>query len=282
MTIPVLPAPRISALMSTYARERPQWLTEALESLFAQSVPPDELVLVIDGPVAEDQEAVIARYQHDPRIAQVKVVRLAQNGGLAHALNAGLEACTGEWIMRMDSDDRAHPDRLRIQLDYIDRHPDIDVFSTWCEEFSDDSPKRRVRSSPTEHEAVIQALRWRNIIAHPTNLIRMAALRRVDGYRAEYGMLEDYDLYVRLALSGARFHVIPAELLEYRKNDSVYVRRGGWGYLMGEIRFRLFCLRSGFLNVRQFLVITAAYSVFRLIGGPLRLSLYRLVRVPTA
>jgi glycosyltransferase involved in cell wall biosynthesis len=273
---------RVSALMSTYSRENAQWLSEALESIFAQTVPPDQLVLVLDGEVGDDQEAVISHYKGDPRVSIVDIVKLPRNKGLANALNAGLAVCAGEWIMRMDADDRARVNRLAVQLDYIEAHPDTDILSTWCEEFSDEDDKKQIRTSPTEHNAIVQALRWRNIIAHQTILMRTEVLRRIGGYRADFGMLEDYDLFVRSAMAGARFHIIPAALLLCRRSRALYVRRGGWRYLLGELRFRVFCFRSGFLNARQFFAITAAYSLFRLIGGSLRMTLYQFVRIPQA
>lgn len=95
-------------------------------------------------------------------------------------------------------------------------------------------------------------------------------------------MLEDYDLYVRLFLAGAKFHALPAPILECRKHDGVYTRRGGFRYLWNDIRFRVFCYRSGFLTLRQFGVIVLGVLIFRIIGGPLRASLYGLVRAPLA
>jgi len=273
---------RVSALMSTYAREKPDWLAEALESVFAQTLPPDQLVLVLDGPISDELTAVITRYQNDRRIRSVDIIALPSNRGLANALNAGLECCTGDWIMRMDSDDRCHLDRLAIQMSFICSNPTVDVLSAWCEEFSDESPERRIKFAPTEHDAIVSAMRWRNVITHPTNLIRTETLRNIGGYRSDFGMLEDYDLYVRLLNAKARFHVLPRSLLMRRVNAAVYQRRGGWSYFQRELRFRLFCYRSGFLNARLFLTTTLAYALFRLMSGSLRRELYRFVRVRQA
>ncbi len=279
ITPQVAEARLVSVLMSTYARETSARLAVALESVFVQTLPPHQLVLVVDGPVGRDQEAVIEQYRHDQRILVVDVVRLPNNQGLATALNAGLEVCQGEWIMRMDSDDICSPDRLAIQLSCVDRFPDVDIFSSWCEEFSDDDDRRKIKASAIEHDAVVNTLRWRNALVHPSNLIRATTLRQLGGYRGKYGRLEDYDLYVRMALAGARFRVIPTELLQMRVDRAFVVRRGGWRYMMGEIRFRIFCWRSGFLTTWQFLLITSAYMLFRVGGAGMRGFLYRFVRV---
>src|SRR5690242_11631908 len=82
--------PTVSVLMSTYAGESGANLSESLESIYAQTVTPDQIVLVMDGPIGIDQEEVLARYEKDPRIAEWTLVRLPTNAGLARAMNAGL------------------------------------------------------------------------------------------------------------------------------------------------------------------------------------------------
>ena len=105
--------------------------------------------------------------------------------------------------------------------------------------------------------------------------MRAAAIRKVGGYRSAYDTLAEYDLYVRLVLAGARFRVIPAELVSVRIS-----RLGGLPYIWSEVRFRVFCWRAGFLNLRQFMVITISHLVFQLSGATVRSRLYHLVRRP--
>lgn len=271
----------VSALLSSYAGETAANLKESLESIYTQTVPPDQLVLVLDGPVDVGQEEVVAQYACDSRIANLTLVRLPSNVGLARAMNAGLERCSATYIMRADSDDICDPRRLELQLDYFKAHPETDVVAGWSAEFYKDGRPERWKVSSVHHDAVVRALRWRNVLVHPTVLIRTETLRRVGGYRPHFAMLEDYDLYVRLVLGGARFHVIPKVLLRMRASDEQYRRRGGLRYCLNEIRFRLSCLRLGFLNTTEFFVTTFLYVVFRLIGGSFRERLYALVRSST-
>jgi glycosyltransferase involved in cell wall biosynthesis len=271
--------PTVSVLMATYDNDQPAHFAQALETVFNQTRAPEELVLVVDGPIRSESEQVINEYRDDPRIAQVKVHRLAQNYGLAHALNAGLILCEGEWIARMDSDDLALTDRIQVQLDYAEEHPDADVIGSWCEEFSDERPGTRIKSSPITHGSIVSALKWRNVLVHPTIMVRTAILRRFNGYRTNFEKLEDYDLFVRLVLGGARFCVIPKALVKVRVGSGMMVRRGGLKYCWNEIRFRTFCWRSGLLNIRQFIASTLAYLLFRLSGAALRGYLYGLMRV---
>jgi GT2 family glycosyltransferase len=249
--------------MSTYAAETAEHLSESLESVYAQTRAPDQFVLVVDGPVPPPQEEVIHRYHGDNRIPRFTLVRLTENAGAVAALNAGLQVCEGDFTMRMDPDDICSPDRLSLQLSYAVDHSEIDVVSSWVEEFSDDGRKTRLSVSPIDHEHVTAALRWRNVLAPPAILVKTLALREVGGYRSKFGTLEDYDLFVRLALKGCRFHVIPKVLLRFRTGvgqDGRVLRNA-----IDEIAFRLEFWRAGFLRLKH-LIAAGGFSL--IIGLP--------------
>ena len=268
----------VSALISTYAGEKASNLAQSLESVFAQTRPPEQVVLVIDGPVPPTQEAVISSYSGDPRVADMTVLHLPERSGLAVAMNAGLTACAGAYIMRMDSDDICAPDRLEIQMRYALANPDVDIVSSWSEEFFDEDGATQIKVSPVAHEHITAALRWRNVLVHPTVLARSSVLRDVNGYRSKFGMLEDYDLFVRLAMQGCRFHVIPKTLVRVRSSLEQCSRRGGWRYGLNELAFRWECRRFGFLRLHQFIATTSLYLVFRLTSGAMRKRLYAIAR----
>jgi GT2 family glycosyltransferase len=168
---------------------------------------------------------------------------------------------------------------LAIEKSYLDSHPDIDLVASWSSEFIDEATDLRLKTSPTEHEAIIEALKWRNVIAHPTIVVRKKSLDAVGGYRESVGLLEDYDLYVRLILAGAKFHIIPKILLRVRTTQEQRARRGNLAYFINETRFRYRCFRAGFLNAKEFFLTTGLYALFRLIGTPMRNRLYAAVRV---
>lgn len=269
----------ISVLMATYARERPERLARALESIFCQSLAPAELILVKDGPVPPEQDEVIARYQADTRIGVMRVVQLEHNQGLGPALNAGLAACRMDWVMRMDTDDESIPDRIEVQTDYVLRHPDVDILGGWSEEFFDHSTATRLKTSPVDHDAIARALRWRNIMVHPSLLVRADVLRSIGGYRHDFPLLEDWDLYIRLLLSNARFAVVPKVVVRMLVGKDQAARRGGVRYLRTDIRFRTFLWSCGFVGTAHFVFTTLVYGCFRLVGPAVRNRLYKTVRI---
>ena len=271
-------APTVSALMSTYAAEKASNLAQSLESVFAQTRPPEQLVLVVDGPIPPAQDSVIKSFYGDPRVADFTVLHLPDQGGLAAAMNAGLKACVGTYVMRMDSDDICTPDRLELQMRYALANLNVDIVSSWSEEFFEDGHAPQIKVSPVAHEHITTALRWRNVLVHPTILVKSSALREVGGYRSEFGQLEDYDLFVRLAVKGFRFHVIPKTLVRVRSSIEQRSRRGGWRYGLKEMAFRWECKRAGFLRLHQFAATAGLYLLFRLTSGAMRKRLYAMAR----
>lgn len=270
----------VNVLMSTHHGETAIHLAEALESLYSQSLTPDRIVLVEDGPIGQDQRDVITTYSYDRRGPQLTRVVLPENRGLARALNSGLVYCDGDYIMRMDSDDVSMPDRLELQLAYLRAHPEIDIVSSWADEFSNVETVKRLKVSPTEHDALAMALRWRNVIAHSAILMKTSVLSKVNGYRSDFGLLEDYDLWVRMVMNGARFHVLPKVLLSIRTSLGQSSRRGNWTYLKSEFRFRTECLRIGFLTRSQYCATLLLYAAFRIASPVLRQRIYALARTP--
>lgn len=268
----LMPVRRVSALMCV--DRHATRVADALESLFSQTILPDQVVLLVDEDISDEQMAVIERYRLDPRIAQIEIIATDIEKSYAEAMNAGIRHCIGHWIMHSYANGVDHPDRLAIQLDYAARYPEVDLFATWGEEF-DDAGNRVIKASAIQHDAVVASLKWRNVLVNSSILVRARALERVGGYHARFPRLESYDLLVRLALSGSRFRIIPAELVR------VHMRhRADLLHLWTNARFRMFCWRAGFLTAQQLCIVTLAHLVFELAsvstGGGL---LYRLVRV---
>jgi glycosyltransferase involved in cell wall biosynthesis len=268
--------------MTTYHGERAYRLERSLESIYQQTHPVDQLVLVLDGPIDAEQEEVIARYERDQRVTQMSIVRLPNNVGLGAALQIGWQHCRGTWVARMDSDDISLPDRIKVQMEYIQEHPEIDLVGGWCEEFVEGSSVTRYKTAPEDAAALLRMLRWRNVIVHPSVVMRAATVERVGGFRGDFPLLEDWDLFVRLALGGARMVVLPHVVIRVRTSRDQANRRGGWIHAKSDVRFRTSCWRRGFLGFPSYVVCTTGFAVYRLAGPSVRGYLYRFVRRRTA
>lgn len=109
-----------SVLMSVYYKEKPEYLKQAIESILCQTVKPDDFVLVCDGPLNLELDAVIAAKQQEMGDT-LNVVRLVKNCGLGNALNEGIKHCKNELVARMDSDDISVMDRCQKQVELFEK-----------------------------------------------------------------------------------------------------------------------------------------------------------------
>ena len=161
-----------SVLMSVYYKEKPEYLRQSMDSIFAQSIPTDEFVLVCDGPLNDELDNVI-----DEMVAAhsdvLKVVRLEKNVGLGNALNQGIKHCRNDLVARMDSDDIARPDRCERQLAVFEERSEIGMVSGIVEEFTTDPNIIDVRRVPPEqHEDILKFAKKRNPFNHPWSIRR--------------------------------------------------------------------------------------------------------------
>lgn len=237
----------LSVLMAVYARENPLFLRQALTSLFVQTRLPLEIVVVEDGPLTEalDQELANAR-RRSP--VPLRTLTLPENRGLGEALRAGVLACRGTYIARMDADDVALPHRFAEQLAYLHDHPGVALLGTWIEEFHDrPGDVGRVRRVPTTNDEIRRFARLRNPFNHMTVVFRRDEALRVGNYSPFY-LLEDYYLWYRFLKANLPTGNLPEALVYARVGNGMVARRRGYPYLRSELRFIGMMRREGFIG----------------------------------
>jgi hypothetical protein len=199
-------------------RNEAAFLPECLASIRAQTLCGWELLAVDDG--SDDASAdLVARWgDGDPRVRLLRPGRV----GLVAALNLGIAEARAPLLARMDADDVMLPERLRLQREFLDAHPDVALCGTLVELF----PAEEVRGGYLEY------LRWQNgcvtpeqvaagiyvesPFAHPSVMARTAVLRAAGGY-ADGPFPEDYELWLRLHAAGLRMGKVPRVLLRWRE-----------------------------------------------------------------
>lgn len=249
----MLPCEGYSVLMSVYAGSDPGQLEAALNSMLRQTLPTDDLVLVCDGPLTPALDAVIeTTFAAFPRILQV--LRLPRHAGLVTALNTGLARCRHELVARMDSDDISLPHRCQQQVSFLTGHPELAIVSSTVLEFTA-SPAHITgqRALPLEHEALCRFSRKRSPFNHPAVMYRKSAVAAVGGYRGDYPLFEDYDLWVRMLRVGFRGENLREPLLFMRSGPGMYRRRGGSRYALNLLRFHGRLCREGWSSPTDFL-----------------------------
>ena len=127
----------------------------------------------------------------------------------------------------MDTDDIAMPERFEKQLAVFKKYPDIDVVGAWINEFEDNvSNIKSVRKLPELPDDIRQFAKRRNPINHPVVMFRKSAVLAAGGYR-HFPLFEDYYLWIRMLMNGAKFYNIQESLLYFRFSPEMFKRRGG-------------------------------------------------------
>ncbi|MBN2057315.1 MAG: glycosyltransferase [Candidatus Saganbacteria bacterium] len=261
----------ISVLMSVYKNDRAEHLDRALGSLVEQTLRPAEIVLVEDGPLTPELEAVIRR-----RSAEIAIrpLVLAKNVGLGRALAAGLLQCRHELVARMDSDDISAPERLAKQAAYLLAHPEIAVVGTWISEFDGaETDIYAYRKLPTEPDELRRFAKTRMPVNHVSVLFRKSAILASGSYSTMRG-LEDYPLWGRMLVKGYKFANIPEVLVNVRAGREMIDRRGGLKYLVNELAMLREFRRIGLINPMEFMVNLVVRIGLRLVPNRLRRFIY--------
>ena len=278
--------PRVSVVLPV--RDGAATLDAALESLAAQTFTGFEVLVVDDG--SRDASPRLAR-AWERRDARFRLLRcgpatgvapspadeaerrdvsggtVAQRdhrpGGIVAALQRGLAESRGDYIARMDADDRCHPDRLAAQLDLLERTPGLAGCGTGIRHV----PASTVTPHAAEYAAWLNAMTdWRTVaanifvecpLAHPTFMFRRTALATIGGYR-DRAWPEDYDLLLRLWRRGHRFVAVPRVLLDWG-NDPGRLSRNHPAYSLAAFRAcRVHHLRRSLLVGREGVVVWGA------------------------
>lgn len=240
-----------SVLMSVYGKEQPEYLAVALDSVFDQSLQPDELILVEDGKLTERLYKVIEEKQR--LYSGLKCVRLEENRQLGRALQAGLEQVSNELVARMDSDDIAVYDRFEVQYQYMQEHPQTDVVGGYIEEFDDEGTWKKVREVPMGEQAIRKYMRYRNPLNHVTVMFRKHAVMQAGGYE-HFPFLEDYYLWNRMYAQGARLDNMSRIFVKVRTSGNMFKRRGGFKYCTRYLKFRKIQRDLGITNGIEFVI----------------------------
>ena len=177
--------PQYSVLMSVYVKEKAEFLKQSLDSMFNQTVPPAEIVLVEDGPLTTELYALLDEYsaKHGEKF---KRIANETNLGLGKALNKGLAECANEFVARMDTDDISDLIRCEKQLQYFADHPETDVVGTDIAEFIT-SPDNivSVRKVPESHEEICEFLKKRCPLNHMSVMFKKSSVEKAGGYLPE-------------------------------------------------------------------------------------------------
>ncbi len=266
-------AEKLSLLLPVWAGDRPDFLSDAFRSsVQEQTRRPDHVVIVRDGPVAPRLATRIAELAASSPVP-VDVVELARNVGLGPALDAGLTACRHDVVARMDADDISLPHRFAVQMPIIESGFDL-VGSGLIEFGADADDVVGTRTPPTGQADILARSRFADPFNHPTVVYRRELVQSVGGY-ADFALMEDYLLWAKMIVAGARVANVAEPLVKYRVGAGAYARRGGLAQLRAELAVQRRFRQLGFTTRAQFVRNVAVRGGYRLVPERVRRMAYR-------
>ena len=184
--------PHVSVLMTVYNGEK--FLKDAVESILNQTYSNFEFVIVDDN--STDGTFHILE-QYSKRDKRINLIRNSDRIGFIRSLNKGLSVAQGEYIARMDADDVSLPNRLELQLKFLEDHPEIGLCGTWIKVITEKRGHYFIKN-PTSPFLIRWRLLFNDCIVHPSVMIHKKLLDQEGGYATEALYAEDYDLWIRL------------------------------------------------------------------------------------
>ena len=236
---------KFSVSMCVYEKDNPEWFNNAVQSIMNQTVKPDEVVIVVDGPVPENLSKIIKKYEG---IDCFKVIWFPTNLGHGNARRIGLENTSNELVSLMDADDISLPDRFEQQLKYFEDNPELDIVGGDIAEFIDEESniigKRIVPQSDKDIKAY---LKKRCPFNQMTVMFKKSSVMNAGGY-LDWFCDEDYYLWIRMFLKNAVFANTGTVLVNVRVGKDMYARRGGIKYFLSEAKLQKFMFHKGIIN----------------------------------
>lgn len=208
--------PLVSVLMPAYNAEK--YIAAAIESILKQTFSDFELIIINDGSTDQTPEIIEEYSQKDSRVI---VLKNEKNLGICSALNRGLENARGIYLARMDADDWSYPERLKLQLDFLQDHPEVVIVGGMIEVCDQDLRVLNRRSYPLTDEEIRKKILRLNPFAHPATFYRLETAKKVGGYNPHLVLVEDYDFYFRLGNYG-KFGNLPQTILKLRTYPASY------------------------------------------------------------
>lgn len=223
-----------SVLMSLYYKEKKDFLEKSLMSIWCtQILKPNEIVIILDGPVGDELQACIEIWQNKIG-AVLKIIPLQKNIGLGNALNEGLKHCSNEWVFRMDTDDICTPDRFEKQVEFIIHNPEVVVFGGQVLEFENEPDDSQIlKEVPTTFENIKLFAQKRCPFNHMTVAYKKSVISELGGYQ-HHLFMEDYNLWLRVIGAGHIVANLPDIVLYARVGNGMHARRKGLEYIKSE------------------------------------------------
>lgn len=265
---------KYSVLVSVYKGADPAAFKVSMHSIFGQTVAPNEIVLVEDGPITAELDRAI---QDCVAVAPCpfNIVSYDTNRGLAYALTEGIKHCAYPLVARMDADDISARNRIELELNAMKSDPSLDMVGSQIIEFTK-TPADPVSltSLPLSDVEIKRFSKKRDPFRHPTMLMKKESIIAAGSYQPDYLYFEDWDLFNRMLASGCKARNLDIPLVAVRAGDDFFSRRGGIKYLKHAWKFKRDQYKNGYFSIAELLTSFFPQAAVCLMPNFLRSYIY--------
>jgi glycosyltransferase involved in cell wall biosynthesis len=206
--------PKVSVVLAAYNEE--DNICSAIESIISQTYQSWEMILVDDSSSDSTLELMNEYRKYD----NITILSNTKNCGLAKSLNYGISKSSGMYIARMDADDRSFPERLFLQMRFMETNKDVDVLGSSASYIGNDM---RIVRMPKTHETIRSHIAKSSPFIHPSVIYKRSFIERLGGYSENSLRAEDYDLWYR-GLDSSKYHNLDEPLIEYKEAYKKIIR----------------------------------------------------------
>lgn len=210
----------LSVIMATF-NEPATYIKDAIESILNQTYTNFELIIVDDS-TNSDTIKTINSFKNDSRVI---IIRDSSRMGFVRALNIGLRLAKGEYIARMDGDDKSVNNRFEKQIDYLNLHKDIDVLGGNMKIVNKSGTVISERKYQNKELLLSISSIFRSPVAHPTVMFRKTIVEKNFFYDESFKKAEDTEFWFRLRNNGFKIANLPCDLLYFRISDDLAKKR---------------------------------------------------------
>ena len=186
-------------------------LPVAINSILNQSFSAFKLIIVNDGSNDSSQNIIDFYVKTDERVS---CIVNKSNKGLAYSLNKAIVFSDSMYIARMDADDYAHPNRLEMQIKYLQQHQGVDVLGSAANVITPGSLVKNVVLKPKTHSEIVKIIEVKNPFFHSSVLIKRSFFNLLGGYDEKFKRAQDYDLWLR-GVDRFKYHNLEEPLMDY-------------------------------------------------------------------
>ncbi len=244
-----------SVAMCVYEKDNAEWFDASLNSVIDQTVKPNEIVLVVDGPISNAIQKVIDKYSTLCKRNEIefKPIYLEKNEGHGNARRRSLENCSYELVAIMDADDICVSNRFEQQLRIFETEQ-VEIVGGDIAEFIENcSDIVSYRNVPTCDLEIKEYMRIRCPFNQMTVMFKKKAVQNAGGY-IDWYCNEDYYLWLRMYLGECRFMNTGTVLVYVRVGKEMYQRRGGLRYFKSEAKLQKYMYDNKIIGLRRTII----------------------------